>query len=498
MLLQDNIYGNKLEENKAWYSGDIDIIADYYQSQVSKYNFYWAKQRMDLNRSVVHLPIANDIATTSSSLLFSKPLKLYNDYTEKEIEYDKVLESVLLQNNFDSLLCEAGEVCSAFGGVFLKLDYDQRYAKHVIISKLLPNDVLAYFHRSWLYAVDVCTEIKSTETTFWRLIERRESIGTLQAPRTRISYILYEGTSYSLGNPIPFSELPEMESYQIADGEINAPLGIVYIPNKKPNILLPNSEYGNSDYSIIYGLMDSLDESWTSWMRDIRLGGGRLFIDEALLDSTKNFDLLQEMYMKVPLADQQIAGEKYEPINKVQFEIRQMEHYNTCESLCKEIIMRAGYSPQTYGYDMKTYTESGSAQRIKEKKSISTTQTKQGYWRTGLNNLFINLQAWEKELVKETITNIPSIKFGDTLDVDIAVKSETLRNLSQAYAISTDQKVALLHPDWTFAEVRSESEKILKEIQSGMKTNMSLAGEKIKGGSDVTRESGSDSRNDTE
>ena len=52
--------------------------------------------------------------------------------------------------------------------------------------------------------------------------------------------------------------------------------------------------------------MDSLDETWTSWIRDIRLGAGKLFIDEALLDSSKNFDILQELYMKVPLADQQL------------------------------------------------------------------------------------------------------------------------------------------------------------------------------------------------
>ena len=180
-----------------------------------------------------------------------------------------------------------------------------------------------------------------------------------------------EGTSYTIGNEVALDTLDEVKMYNLKDITLNLPLGVVYIQNKKPHLLLPNSEYGNSDYAIAYGLMDSLDETWTSWIRDIRLGAGKLFIDEALLDSSKNFDILQELYMKVPLADQQIAGEKYEPLNKIQFEIRQIEHYNTCESLTKEILLRSGYSPQTFGYDMKTYTESGSAQRIKEKKSLS-------------------------------------------------------------------------------------------------------------------------------
>ena len=54
-----------------------------------------------------------------------------------------------------------------------------------------------------------------------------------------------EGTSYTLGNEVALDTLDEVKMYNLKDITLNLPLGVVYIPNKKPHLLLPNSEYGN-------------------------------------------------------------------------------------------------------------------------------------------------------------------------------------------------------------------------------------------------------------
>ena len=55
-------------------------------------------------------------------------------------------------------------------------------------------------------------------------------------------------------------------------------LTAVYVPNMLPNRLYRGSFLGRSDFSGVEGLMDALDECYTSWIRDLRLGRGRIIV----------------------------------------------------------------------------------------------------------------------------------------------------------------------------------------------------------------------------
>jgi hypothetical protein len=485
-------YYDKLQEYYAWYSGDINTLSNYYTNYMinnTAYDgSYWKNQSIIYKRSVMHLPIANDLASSSASFLFGKTPRFYVNAADEEDngEMDPRFEEIMYWNQIGTLLTETAEIAAAFGGVFLKLDYDPAIGNYPLISTVTPLNAVGYFYRKTLYAFDswrvVYQDTTQGSSEIWRLFERRRLING----RLNITFTLYKGDTYGIGQKRNFSELEETKylNLQTVDSPINN-LGIIYIPNLKPNTMFINEEVGQSDYHNIIPMMDALDEAWSSWMRDIRLAGAKVFIDKALLDSSKNFDYLQEMYMKMDFGEREITGQSYDPVTMIQPMIRYTEHYGTCETLAKDIVIRAGYSPQSFGYDMKTYTESGSAQRTKEKKTIITTSKKQKYWEYGLRSLFTYIQSWDEFINGSSFTQIPLVRYNDMLALDSSVLSETIRNLSQAYAVSTYVKVKTQYPEWTEAQINEEVERIQKEINSGAKQNMSLANEKILGGQDA-------------
>jgi hypothetical protein len=272
----------------------------------------------------------------------------------------------------------------------------------------------------------------------------------------------------------------------LEDVRYNMPgLGCVYIPNMRPNRVLPGSSLGMSDFSGgVITLMDSLDFAWSSWMRDIELGMAQIIVDEELLERPEGglitqdtpsararFNKFQRAFIKLSMTPWRIGGEGgIKPIEQVQFDIRVDEHLKTCESLYFQIVSQCGYSPQTFGVvEYGRQTDSGTALRIRERKSLLTREKKSRYWQPALWDLL-----WQMQLLDVVSGLSPSytpqevdVELQDSVITDEREQSETLRNLDQARAISTYQKVKLLHPDWDEEDVEAEVKRILDDQGAG-------------------------------
>ncbi|MDB5243972.1 MAG: hypothetical protein JWP57_4598, partial [Spirosoma sp.] len=108
---------------------------------------------------------------------------------------------------------------------------------------------------------------------------------------------------------------------------------------------------GRADIDGSEGLLDALDETWTSWMRDLRLGRARIVVNEAALTEPtiggstfgrRGFDVDQEVF--APIAGQANMGDG-DFIKPVQFAIRVQEHNDTALALVERIVTSSGYSP---------------------------------------------------------------------------------------------------------------------------------------------------------
>lgn len=467
---------NKYDEYAAWYSGDSDELLSYYASKVltpyTDQSVFWARLEGEERENAVHMPAAGDIASISANLLFSEAPRF--EY-EKNTKSGERITDFFTENGFDNILLEGAELAAALTGVFVKLDLDSRISKLPIVSIITPLHAYPTFLRGRLWEVLFYRVVKEERggTVVYRLFENRSK--TEDGRGVDIQYKLYKGTQDKVGSIIDFNRLEETANLSLEDIRYNNidGLGVVYVPNMRPNRLEPGSTLGINDYSGCIPLMDSLDLCWTSWVRDIELGMGQIFVDEELLSrETQNifgteqtflnsFSKFQKCFLKLNFSNYKMGGENIKPIESLQFEMRVEEHLKSCEYFFKQIVSQCGYSPGTFGIDSEGRAESGTALRIRERKSFLTREKKSRYWLPAIKSILLQMQQLDNA-INTTFNEISdiNIELEDSIIVDQSEQSVTLRNLEQARAISTYLKVKMQHPDWNDESINEEVKRI--------------------------------------
>src|SRR5699024_5898062 len=110
-----------------------------------------------------------------------------------------------------------------------------------------------------------------------------------------IEHALFRGGDTQLGRRVSLLEAASTQHLaQDGDGmgaivSTHSPgLDVVYVPNQTPNRTWREhplgANLGRSDLDGLEPLMDALDETWSSWMRDIRIGKGRIVAAQSALD----------------------------------------------------------------------------------------------------------------------------------------------------------------------------------------------------------------------
>lgn len=472
----------------AWYSGNPDELSNVYervgQRMVNRPQVRPSQMRGGLvgtlarwfwgqpiatgeKRTKLHVPIASDIAATSADLLFSEPVTVTSEDAKTQAQLEE-----LLGDTMHAQLLESAEVAAGLGGVYLRSVWDR---------DVQPDG-------PWLSAVHADAAVpewsygRLTAVTIWRELVRngREVIRHLERHEPGvILHGVYVGDETTLGRAVPLSEFPDTEALVDAVQDGNRietgieQLTAAYIPNMRPNRLWRNHpascHLGRSDYAGGESLMDALDEVYTSWLRDVRLAKGRVFVPEVYLQDRgpgrgAYFDPDREIYETLNMLP---GGDGKQQITLSQFEIRVEEHSKTALELVNRIVSTAGYSGQTFGLTGEvaiTATEVAA----RERKSLITRDKKIRYWRPELAGMFEVLLAlgavhfgWAVSPEK------PMVEFPDAVQPDQASVAQTLQLLESARSISIDQKVRMLHPDWEDPEVAAEVERIKDETGGG-------------------------------
>jgi hypothetical protein len=238
----------------------------------------------------------------------------------------------------------------------------------------------------------------------------------------------------------------------------------VYVPNVLPNRLDRNSYLGRSDYSGIEGLMDSLDEVFSSWVKDIALAQARILIPEDYLKNTggkSRFNVDQMLYVQLDI-DPAVEGSKITP---QQFDIRADQFEKTSLNLLDRIITSAGYSPQSFGFKIEGRAESGTALTMRERKSFATKSKKENYWQAALQRVVeLMVLVYNAELHGTLEADgLINVSFGDSITNDLNTVATAVKMVSDAMAASTETKVRMLHPDWDEDQILGEVDKVLEE-----------------------------------
>ncbi|RMB83656.1 phage portal protein [Streptomyces shenzhenensis] len=453
----------------AWYSGDRHRLSSLYRAQATRERKWrlWGRRKQGDTRPDhrLHVPLAGDIAATSADLLFADMPKITVEDAATQARLDDLADRGRLQ----SLCLGAAEQAAALSGVYLRTTWDRDVADYPLITSVQPDQAIPEFRFGMLRSVLFWRELPSqhTDREVWRHIEAHEP--------GYVRHALYLGTRNNLGRLMSLVDHTEthglVDSLDAAGDGQTISTGIQqltasYVPNMLPNRLHRTAPIGRSDYAApIHDLFDSLDETWTSWMRDIRLARARLIVPDAYLRDNgpgqgATFDGEAEVWagLKIP------PNEGGTGITLAQFKIRVAEHKATAESLVTQAAQSAGYSPSSLGLDSDGQPVTATEVDDRFRRSRTTRTKKAGHWRHALaEQLHVQLLL-DRALFGSRVTpQRPTVEFGSGVAESMQSVGTTLDLLARAGAVSTATKVKVLHPEWDDTAVKAEVALILAE-----------------------------------
>jgi hypothetical protein len=468
----------------AWYGGDLDTL---YPSQVplsSRRGDGWLQRfgrRGDGSvspsygeSSPVHVPVAADLARTSASLLFSRPLSYITGDDAADARLAQILEGV----GIESALPEAGELCAALSGMYWRVTFDRGIVPDSPIPTFVQPDN-AWPEWSWgrLRAVTFFRTLAPRDSghSVWRHLERHSLTTVLGQPAAVIEHALYCGREGQLGARRPLVDHPEVaelaESLNTEEGIILVGVGRTagYVPNQRPSRVDRGSPYGRPDIEQQEDLLRGVDDTWTSWLRDVRLGKARILVPDEYLRPVDApgggavFDADREVYSTLRMMT---PDKPSDAIKLLQFAIRHAEHEATIRALTQQVVTGAGYTMRAFGMgegEAVTATQIDSEDELSE----VTRKAKVRYWTPGLQELTRALLSMDYALRYPGAVSPPTDgvtigwpeRSGET-DQD---RAQTVLLLDQARAASTEVKVRLAHPEWTDGEIGEEAARINRE-----------------------------------
>lgn len=476
-------YHDKFSKYAAWYSGSSGKLLDYYlgvktfeKHTVNDYNLekrglFWEKDIHNDRATMLHIPVAGDIAAVSADFLFSEmpDVKIPEAHeetapTDAKNSQDR-LNTINDKVDVYSRLLEGAETASAIGGVFVKLDWDADVKEFPVPIMVQPDNAIWEFKWGFLQEVKFFKVVDRPDTNvYYRLVETRQ--------KGVIINELYKGTSTNLGRKVQLNSRESTAGMEEVNKHGLDSLLAWYVPNKRPNRLWRGSPLGGSDLQGIIGIMDAIDETYTNWVRDLRIARGRIIVPKHMLEKDNNtgklyHDIDKEIFVAL---NQGPASEDNQSIENIQFDIRAQQHYDTAKELMKQAYSNAGYSPASFGVGESTSNATATEIKQQQSKSFKTSAKKAKYWTSTLEDMFYWMLQVDNYVFGSNNGDYKvQVNIKDSVQTDPMQKADSINKLVQAKAMSVDTTVRKLHPNWTDKQIKNEVNRIMQE--NGMMVN---------------------------
>lgn len=514
----------RFRELDAWWAGNAVTLAEIYSGTTASVapthtiggqryrgGVLGSLSKMFLGQPIVenekrmrmHLPLAADLCTLSADLLFGespqilfrKPddLPLQEGDTRASRKRQKWvhpaqarLDAIIGADEAHAELLLAGEYSAALGGAYLAVAWDPAVSEHVFPKAYAADTAIPTFRHGRLIGVKLWSEYHDGSEVF-RLVEEHKP--------GSIEYTLYRGTTRDIGTAVQIDTRPETAHYaqmrtradlDVAEGALpetvkigtgTTRLAVTYLKNASPvrdwRKLGELSYLGRSDLDGIQDVLDKVDFAWTSLMRDIENGQGRLVVDEDMLELSgkpgqgASFDVYRQVFTPVS-GSLGKAADGNGPMSIVQFAIRVEEHLAVIEGLKKEIASALGYSEAHLGLDSvagtRTATEIDAdlsdSERTRDKKAL---HAKGALARWSLAALEIDKAVFGGGDLGD-LSQPPAVEFAPVSQADPEKLARTAQLLDAARAASRKEIVRSIHPDWDEDEIDAEVELIQQEL----------------------------------
>lgn len=476
--------------NNAWYLGDVDELERIYAMNASEQpdymrngsprkgglvgvasRMFWGRPvEPGQSRSKLHIPAPADLATLASDLQYSDPpevqLQVEQGSGQINTKAQDRLDVIMNSEQSHAMYNAMGELKAALGAVVIVPRWDTSLEDHVWLDYVGADCAIPVFRQGRLAEVTLWTEYIEGHV-YYRHLEHH-------APGY-IEHALFKGNQQSLGRRVPLEEREETQVYASIVGEDSQyktgieTLTAGYLPNlptmawRRKGVL---RHAGRSDFAQQLPLFDALDDAFSSWMRDLKLGAGRMVVPQEYLHNLgpgagAAFDVYQEVFtpINMPGKVNEVTMEAH------QFEIRFEAHERTVKGIYNEILRKAGYSPASWG-DTGSSISGVTATEIQQRteQSERTRQKKNLYDKQVLSKMAAVALELDGLLFPGNgggkLELTPTVVFPELSRVDPKTEADTVAILKTAGFISTWQGVARANPEWDEDMIAEEVQKI--------------------------------------
>lgn len=477
---------SKQQEWSAWWGGDQDALSGIYRRTANRpadrpsqhrggavgaiARWFWGAPRGgDEPKIRLHVPLAADICQASSDLLFSDPPQITSADPATSAQL-----GLYLDDGMPGVLSSAAEICAALGGTYLRATFDTSLQGRSFLTAVDADAAWPEFRWGRLAAVTFWWRLEDDGATVWRHLERHETINGVGV----VEHGLYRGTSTDLGRRVPLDQRPETVSLakQVNAASIISTgtpgLDVAYVPNNQPAPLWRQDPIGRnlgvSDFYQSEPLLDSLDRSYSMWMRDLDLAKARIIIPDYMLQTGAPgqgvaFDLDREIYDRInvpPTSD--VKPELFQPDVDVD------RYKTTTHEWTRKILHTAGYSMQTFGEDEQAGAATATEIVSKDRRTMSTRDAKVRLWQPAVLAMLRKMLAMDAALFRtSTDPGSVTVAFADSLQDTPLQLAQTAQAMAAAQAASTQTRVQLLHPDWDDGQVAEEVARVHAELGIG-------------------------------
>ncbi|TQL46682.1 hypothetical protein FB562_2206 [Homoserinimonas aerilata] len=487
---------SQYRENEAWYLGDTDELEKIYRreqqeathvhrGQPMRGGVVGAASRMFWGRPVptgqsrtrLHVPAPADLATIASDSVFAVPPEVQLAVatsqgasasvvaatpSKEQLRLDEIANSDAAHAMYNTM----GELKSVFGATVITSEWDLDISDHVWLASYAVDVVIPEFRKGKLIACTMWTEYVDKSVVF-RHLEHHE-VG-------RIQHVLYQGSETNIGRVVALEDRPETAHLAKM---INSEAGIVTGLDRLTasyNLNMPTRAWrkkgqlafaGRSDFAGSLPLFDALDETMSSWMRDLKLAGGKVLVPSSALQSNGVgqggfFDSGQEFF-----AGLDVPGEVGKiTMDKVQFAIRVDEHERTARALWREIFRAAGQGTRSIDDDGASQV-TATGELLRDKREEITRDKKTLYDKRAIaeqSSVALELDGKLFPGKGGGRFEEPVVMFADISQTDPEQLARTIQFLDAAGAASTRRKVELFNPDWDDTKIDEEVKRIVAE-----------------------------------
>lgn len=415
---------------------------------------------VDSQEDVVPFPSVRIAARTLAAFLFGEE-PTYTHTTPAVADY---LHTFATETNLTATLGEGAYTQSVEGEVYLRPTWDTDLdATHPIFTAIPGSRVIPRFRHGRLAEAAVVTTwhtkggstLSGAGRDYYRLIE-------FYTPG-RIERMLFRGRADGLGQAMALDAYDNTEDLEpVVETGIDH-VGLVHVPLWRTDL---NSPHGVSLFDGLEGMVLALHRLYSQDQHDAEMARRRVAVSEEFVhkDAAGNprMDRRLDLFILSEEAAGAVGGERA-PVTPIEFTDDTVMG-DRVQARFRDFLIACGISPDTIDANEAGGAISGTSRRLAQAMTIQTVGAIGRYWQHALSDALGLVCAIARRHLGAQVPDLGAdpvqVSLADGFIDDPVEQADTLQTLDTAEAISTEQKVRTLHPEWDDTQVQEEVERI--------------------------------------